>query len=268
MKKHKGRPALPYQECSLEQPCQAHFCQIHKDEVSLTAAARRFLLAGAMNGDNLMLVTSRSRGATILSWLTAAGLDVSRLQKAQKLFLHDTRNVLASILKSGKPDWHAYKALASEAVDTATWQGEKKLRLYGDAVSDLWWGGNHEGAVCLEDFWIRFRREHDYAMDLFCGYMIDVFLPSSYSSHLPHLGRTHNLVMPGKDDLMLAGALDHASHEILGITPTRAAMESSTPDKPWRDRLPSALRAGLWLHENHPSRIDRVLDRARSIYAA
>lgn len=269
MKTQTGSPhrMLQYEACSLESPARCHFCQVHQNESSLTAAAIRYLRHGAVSGENLMLITSKSRQAMILNWLAAAGVDVDGLKKSERLYIHTSQDVINALFSKPIPEWEAFEGLAAEAVNAASHNGEKRVRFYGDAVSDLWTAGNHAGAIVLEEFWARLKLKYEFDASFFCGYVIDALSPASYSSHLPHLGRSHSSVMPAKDSIALTGALDHAGREILGITVSKSAVAEHAADEPWRHRLPLVFEAGAWLSRNHPAALPRVLDRARCIYA-
>lgn len=269
MKTRNGSPwMMPYTECSLETPDNCHFCQIHQHEASLTTGALRYLQQGAVRGENLMLVTSTSRQAKILSWLEAAGVDVEGLKKDKRLFVHSSQDIINALFTASMPKWEEFEALAARAIAVATHNGEKRVRFYGDAVSDLWASGNHAGVVALEEFWTRLKLKYKFDVSIFCGYVIDAFSPASYSRYLPYLARPHSSVLPTKDSHALMGALDHAGRELLGIAVSKSAMAHHSTGEPQRHRLPLVFEAGYWLSMNHPDAMTPLLHRARSIYVA
>ncbi len=252
-------PAQPFHE-------GPHFCQIHQNGSSLTAAAIRYLQPAAVNGESLVMITDAERRTMILDWLVAAGVDVRVLQEQQRLFVRTNEEVIEALFDNGMPEWEVFEAAVTEVLDAASCHGEKKIRFYGDAVSDLWAAGNHAGTIALEECWDRLKRQNRYRAEYFCGYVIDALSPQSYSSHLPDLGRTHCMAASPKEDVALIGALDRAGREILGVTLSHAAMEDCADKQ--RRRLPEVFETGLWLERNHPGAMARVLGRAKVIYGA
>lgn len=258
--------AVPYQECSLEAPGNGHFCQIHQNETALASTAVRYLRLGAVKGENLVVITNESRQVLLSKWLEAAGVHASKLLKSRRLFLHASSDVMNAVCVDGMPDWDRFERTATEMFDQASWAGEKRIRFYGDAVSELWASGSHEAVVMLEEFWARFKENSTFDSACFCGYVIDALDPGSYSEYLPHLGRSHGFVMGARDNDMLSAVLDRAGRKILGFTLSKKT-RSSVDDQEWKGRLPDVFRNAYWLGQNYPSAMPDVLGEAKRIHS-
>lgn len=250
---------------TLERPGNSHFCQIHQKESSLVDAVIRYLVAGVAAGENLMLVTRANRRKLILEWLAAKGVDVDRLVQNRQLFLYASNEMLATLMNNGQVDQETFLETVPQIIDEANWSGRRRLRIYGDAVSDLWKAGNHAAAVELESLWGGLCETVDAPLSLFCGYLIDALDPHSYSEHLALLGREHSLMIPAPEDHALRCVLDEAVRDIFGAPLAELATRSGTDASDWRGRLPLVFRIGLWLHEEHPAAASRVLKKAREI---
>ena len=251
-----------YQQCTVEAPARCHFCEIHQTESSLTSTAVRYLQVGAVKGENLLVITNDRRRKLISSWLTAAGLNVPELVSSGRLFIHSSSEVIEAVFVDGQPDWKRFEHAATAMFDKATWHAEKRVRFYGDAVSDLWSEGRHSAVIALEDHWARFEDEDRFDSASFCGYVIDALDPRTYSKYLLQLGAPHNFVMPSRDNHALNAALERSVREILDISLPDAT--DAGPDS----RLPSVFRNAYWLSQHHSSDFSSVLRRARSVYAA
>lgn len=256
-------PSQPY---TLEAPGNGHFCQIHQKECSLIDAVIRYLVAGVAAGENLVLVTRPNRRTVILDWLAAKGIDVNALVQNRRLFFYPSSEILGGILKDGRVDPQRFKEVAPRLLAEPSWSGRKRLRLYGDAVSDLWQTGNHAAAVDVEACWNELCGTFGLEFSLFCGYLIDALDPRSYSDHLAALGRAHALMIPAPEDHALHCVLDEAVRDVLGSPLAELVGRSSVAySTDWRTRLPMVFRFGFWLHEQHPTAATAVLQRAREI---
>lgn len=253
---------LPQPPCSVERPGNCHFCQIHQTETALTSTAVRYLKLGAVKGENLAVITNESRQELLSNWLNAAGIDVSKLLKTRRLFFRTSRALLEGVFVDGTPDWDAFRDNVMALFEQASWGGEKRVRFYGDAVSELWAASQHDAVIVIEQYWAQFSEVAYFDSARFCGYVIDAFDPRSYSSYLPQLGQPHDFVLPPRNNGILSAALDRAGRDILGITlSVEARGEQSTG-------LPDVFRNAFWLSQNYPSAMSAVLHGARRIYSA
>lgn len=242
-----------------------HFCQIHQHESSLVQAVVRFLAAGVVNGDALVVITRRKRQALVLDWLKAKLPAAAALEQEGRLFVHSSNELLDAILCHGAPDWSRFEPLADAVLRAAAAECQR-VRLYGDAVSELWQMGRHSAAVELESFWNRVLLRYPRT-EVFCGYLIDALAPQSYSEQLAHLGREHCVISPGTDQLKLQCCIEQAAREVLGRAPS-VCRAGQANDAGWRERLPLPMRLALWLLENEPDSAGEVLQRARRLYTA
>ncbi len=254
------------QPYTLEMPGSGHFCQIHQKECSLVDAVIRYLVSGVAAGENLVLVTRANRRKLILDWLAAKGIDVTELIQNRRLFLYTGADVLSGIVTDGEVDPGRFNEVAPHIVDEASWSGRRRLRLYGDAVGDLWQAGNHAAAVELEACWNQLCGTFGLEFSLFCGYLIDALDPRSYSVHLAALARAHALMIPAPDDHALRCVLDEAVRDVFGRPLMELAGRCSVAySTDWRSRLPLVFRIGFWLYEQHPAAAARVLNKAQEI---
>lgn len=240
-----------------------HFCQLHQNESSLIDAVIRYLQVALASGENAVIITRPNRRERIVKWLTAKRADITG---RQRIFIYSDNDIIEAVFEDGKPSWERFHKAASQMLEQASWSGEKKVSLYGDAVSSLWLSGSHEAAVELERLWNRFRHEERYEFSVFCGYLIEALNPLSYSEHLEHLCLEHEFVIPAPEELELRCALDEAARHILGSTLSALHSQISRPADQWQSRLPQVFRFAMWLKKHHPSVSDRLLQMAKEIY--
>lgn len=243
-----------------------HYCQVHQEEFALVQAVVKFLAAGVPNGESIVLVTRKKRQEQILDWLNAKLPASARLEEEKNLFLRSSTELLDALMVDGVPQWEAFEPLAATLLNLASDNGCRDVRIYGDAVSELWQSGQHETAIMLERFWNRFLGRYS-GVKSFCGYLIDALAPTSYSVHLQKLGYEHSMMAAGKDQLNLLSSLDQASREILGVVVSTEATRELADDD-WRARIPLPMRSVWWLMENEAQAVDNVLQRARFLLSA
>lgn len=243
---------------------EGHFCQVHQDEAALVQAVVTFLAAGVANGENIILVTRKTRQTQILDWLKAKLPASTRLVEGKNLFLHSSNLLLDHILVDGMPDWRRFEETVTRVADEASVHGQRPVRLYGDAVSELWQGERHAAAVEVERHWNRLLARYPDTR-VFCGYLIDALDPRSYSSYLQGLGQEHNMVLPGKDQLNLVTCLQQASREILGHEEAESGARR-TSESGWRARLPLPMQMVLWILDNAEELAEDILQRARTLH--
>lgn len=251
-----------------EAPQGRHFCQLHKNQQTLAAAAGIFAGAGMKRGDAVIVIAADANVQLVLKDLQCAGLDATALQESGMLTVLNSEAVLNRFMRDGMPDWEAFRQTVAPIIEAGQEamrrSGGKNLRVYGEMVNDLWHAGNSAAAIRLEEYWNELAREYRYC--LFCGYELDGLNGASYSGPIAAIARTHSDVLSTDDDERLLTALDAASRDILAIPLSAMLSYSGLEAHAGEHRLPIARRTILWLQRNIPSAMDKVLRRAQHYY--
>lgn len=245
-------------------PHDKHFCRIYQKESALVDSVVRYLAAGVSSGETLVLITRSGRQKKILDWLEAKGADLAQLRKNGRIFTYTSSDLMEAISVEGVPDWNLFNELALGLIDEASAKGSRRLRLYGDAVSEFWQTGDHRSSVLLEQFWNRFRAEQSHRFSAFCGYLIDALDIRSYSDELTELALQHEVTLPSSDDTILRCALDAACQKVVG-----GSINDMATDRPIHaseNGLPFVFRFVLWFRETHPESLEDLLGEARAAY--
>jgi hypothetical protein len=128
-------------------------------------------------------------------------------------------------------------------------------------VGILWARGQREAALQLEEFWNRLAAAT--GMALFCAYPIDMLGQDLDCRAVDAVLSAHTHMLPVSRDGELESAVDRAMTDVLG---ERAGTLRKVVDAHFRPSLaavPKPEAMVLWLRNNLPQYVDRILDRAR-----
>ncbi|SRR5581483_1510414 len=191
-----------------------HFVQFHKTSEKLAAAIAGFTSAGLAAGEANIIVARGRHGELVLQALAELGIDAGRFQAAGQLRLLDAEATLAAMMGASGPDRERCHAAFGGVIDEVRAAGYEHIRVYGEMVDILWRRGNPAAAIRLEEYWNDLCRIYDFS--LFCAYLLDGFLESSYVGPVDEIGRTHTDIIPTSEDERLREAIDAATRTLLG----------------------------------------------------
>ncbi|HEY1371505.1 MAG TPA: MEDS domain-containing protein [Candidatus Binatia bacterium] len=236
-----------------------HFVQLHKSAERLAAEIAGFTSAGLAAGEAVIIVARPHHAKLLLQALADLGVDSERYQAAGQLKLVDAEATLATIMGPSGFDRERCHAAFGAVIDEVRGAGYEHIRLYGEMVDMLWQRGYFAAAILLEEYANDVGRLHDLA--IFCSYLLDGFLESSYAGPIGEIGRTHTDIVPTSEDEYLREAIDAATRKFLGTPVSKIVSLSESP--PGEDRLPLGRRAILWLKRFMPLKVGEILELAR-----
>lgn len=254
-----GMPTKSARTLLIEAPQNRHFCQIHREPQLLAATIGLFVESGLKRGERVLVVASGSQRSALVEKITAAGMDAATLQESGRLQLLDSRLLLTRFMRGGMPDPGEFRKTVGKLVERVV--RDRKLRIYGEMVNDLWRAGNTAAAIRLEELWNELARHHRFS--LYCGYHLDGLDEASYAGPLDEIGRTHTDIGVTEDDPQFLTTLDAASRDVLGIPISQLLSSSGSGKRSGEHRLPLSYRTLWWLRRNLPSAMTKILRRAQ-----
>ena len=252
-----------YADLLVDAPPGRHFAQLHKDSRALADAVHLFVEMGLRRGDAVIVVAPANRTALYLERLDKQ--DQESWQRLGQLQLMDSQAMLNRFMQGDLPEWNEFRTTVSAVIEKAKLHGGENIRVYGEMVNDLWRAGNPAAAIKLEEYWNKLARLYRFC--LFCGYQMDSMEEQTYAAPLAEIGRTHSDILLSVEDEQFYGALDSASHEVLGIPLSRVMSCNECDESTGEHRLSKGHQIMLWMQKNMPAEIPKILKRARQIYA-
>ena len=245
-------------------PAGRHFCQFHKDSLTLAASVGTFIASGLKRGERTIVIAVPAHIELLIHELSNTGWSLDVYQATGQLVLLNAQDTVDEFMVDGMPDWKLFRRTIGGLLDARPLTPVGATRAYGEMVNILWHQGNAAGAVALEEMWNKLQREYEFA--LFCCYTMDGLSDDAYNHPLAEIGRTHSDVLLTSDDVRFQKAVDLASKEVMGSTLSMTLSLSGREDVIGEHRLPAGQRTILWLKRNMPNIHARVLERARAYY--
>jgi MEDS: MEthanogen/methylotroph, DcmR Sensory domain len=237
-----------------------HLVQFYDDDEILANTAGQFLVTGWRRGEALVTVATARHNQSILKYLDAHGVDARDPARAR---FFDAHEMLESISVNGQPDWTRFdQNVGAAARDLQAGCGS--VRAFGEMVGLLWSGGRLPAALRVEELWTRALAT--CPLSLFCAYPIDVLARRFDGSAVSAILRCHTHLLPFGEDGNLAGALERAMDEVLGIGAKRLRKLVSSYFRPSWAAVPDAEAMLLWIRSNLPHYQDQILELARRYY--
>jgi hypothetical protein len=152
-----------------------HAVRFYKDSDSLTRIVANFLAEGIAEESPAVVIGTPNHCTLIQRHLTAAGIDVDRLQQDGRLIVLDADRTLEQFMVDGMPDPVLFRDAMLPVFDrVADGRGNTVvIRAYGEMVDVLWKAGHTVAATRLEMLWNALARTH--AFSLLCGYAMGNF---------------------------------------------------------------------------------------------
>ncbi len=216
-----------------------HAVQFYEDDGFLCEILTDFSREGIENGESVILVATAPHRREVERRLTERGIDVGGPQESGQLVLLDARQALSSFMVEGKPDTDRFLSSIRGLLATATLDGRRAARLYGEMVDLLWRDGNHGAAIQLEETWNASAKTH--SARVLCGYAMDNFVKETLTAEFARVCEAHTEVRPAEG---FRTAHEHGAQmrEVARLQQRARALESEVTR---RHGLEVALRQAL-----------------------
>ncbi len=246
---------------------EGHFVQLYgADERALARNVARYLWDGLKLGEGLLVIATSEHSEAIERELTALGGDSHAAVQRNQLVFRDAKDLLASFMLDGQPDWSCFEKNVGAAIETLrAGRDHTGLRAYGEMVGVLWSAGQVQSAIRVEEFWNRLLKSND--MKLFCSYPIDLFGEEAHGAAVDGILCAHTHLLPVGENGDLERALNRAMEEILAPevnAPARIAIK--THSHPAWPSMPTAEADLLSFRRIYSEFAGEVLARAREHY--
>lgn len=249
-----------------EAPAADHAVQVYDDLAELARTLGSYLAAGFRAGEPALVLASAQHWPTFTAELKARGWDPERLRAEGTLAYRDADETLRAFMRDGLPSPELFEQSVGALVDEIAERAPgKTIRAFGEMVDVLWRQGSERGAIAVEELWNELAESRRFA--LLCAYQLDIFDIAVQTSALPEIIRTHSHPRPVADTSRLAAAVDRALAEVLGPSEAGQVYLRVAEQVP-RTQLPRAQAVLSWLSKEDGATAVRVLDRARTLYAA
>lgn len=241
----------------------AHGAQVYAELDELAATVAEYFAAGLEAGQPGLVVATPALRSRLAERLEEAGWGTDRLEGSGLLATADAQETLDRFMRDGRPSAPAFFDGVGRELDALAQRFPAQPRVFGEMVDLLCARGESDAATELELLWNAFARARGFS--LLCGYRLDVFDRSVQRGVLRNVCDAHSHVLPAADSARFAEAVDRALAETLG--PARAGHVYAVVGREiQRDRVPAAQLVLMWVSENMPVFVDRILAAARSYY--
>src|SRR5438132_10742031 len=244
-----------------------HIVQLYQDEDFLNRAVCRFVGAGLMNGEGIILVSTLPHWNAFCARLEADGVSVEAVRKRGQLTVVDADECLTRFMRDAMPDPPVFNGVFGDVVVQARAEGNyQKMRVWGEMVNVLWERGDTAASMNLEDLFDQLGRKRDIA--IFCSFLMDNFNGDVHERMLPRLGTNHSHLIPVEDYARLGRAVADALRETVGSDEARVLESRLLSDYRQPFDMPRAQALLLALRQVLPAIADPVLQRSRNLYSA
>jgi len=114
------------------------------------------------------VVATEAHRASFLDHLVQAGVDVASAQASGGLVLLDANETLDAFMIDGRPDRDRFAASVGNLLISASDNGRRSVRAFGEMVALLWDDDQVTAAIELEDLWNGLAGHAPFS--LFCAY--------------------------------------------------------------------------------------------------
>jgi hypothetical protein len=244
-----------------------HIVQLYQDEEFLNRAVCRFVGAGLVNGEGIILVPTLPHWSAIRGRLESDGVSVEAARSRGQLTIVDADECLTRFMRDAMPDPPVFNGVFGDVVVQARAEGSyPKMRVWGEMVNVLWERGDATASMNLEDLFNELGKKRDIA--IFCSFLMDNFNGDVQERMLPRLGTNHSHLIPVDDYARLERAVADALQETVG--PDEARVLESRLLSNYRPPfdMPRAQALLLGMRQFLPTVADPVLRRSRELYTA
>jgi DNA-binding NarL/FixJ family response regulator len=147
-----------------------HEVGFYSDDRHFSEGVTRFIAAALKAGNSAIVVTTESRGESLILELQIQGLDIGAIIEQGRYVPMDVAKTLPMFMVNGMPDPARFLELLGDLVVTAgeAAKGKRRISVFGECANLLWAQGNAEAAIEMEKLGNKLTQIHD--VDLLCGY--------------------------------------------------------------------------------------------------
>ena len=173
-----------------------HFVQFYEQDSFLVDSIAKFVGAGLKKGEAAIVIATPEHREALEQQLIVQQFDVDAAKADGQYIALDAVETLSKFVVDGAVDESLFKATVAPLVNKAILR-YGKLRAFGEMVALLCSKGNPDGAVQLEEFWNRLRKDNGFV--LFCAYPLNGFNNAANSSQFSHICSQHSRVIPSEN---------------------------------------------------------------------
>jgi hypothetical protein len=245
-------------------PGSGHGVQIYTDVGELADSVAAYLAAGWQLDEPALLIATPEHLEVFHERLDTLGWNADHLTDEGLLVTADAEAVLASITVDGSPSPKLFEQVVGGLLDEIGGDG-RHTRVFGEMVDLLAHRGRLEDAIALEELWTTAAERRNFS--LLCGYCLDVFDRAAQTRTLPPVCSHHSHVLPAQKYARFARCVDRALDDVLGEREAgRIYMLLARQIQ--EERVPAAQLILMWVSANMPALAERILESARTQYAA
>jgi hypothetical protein len=245
-------------------PGSGHGVQIYTDVGELADSVAAYLAAGWQLDEPALLIATPEHLEAFHERLDTLGWNADHLTDEGLLVTADAGAVLESITVEGSPSPKLFEQVIGGLLDETAGDG-RHTRVFGEMVDLLAHRGRLEDAIALEELWTSAAGRRSFS--LLCGYCLDVFDRAAQTRTLPPVCSHHSHVLPAQKYARFARCVDRALDDVLGEREAgRIYMLLARQIQ--EERVPAAQLILMWVSANMPALAERILESARTQYAA
>ena len=177
-----------------EPPAHTHAVQFYEGEEYLFDTVAKFLGAGLLVGDGMVVIATPDHRQGFRQRLAAH--DGEGAIASGRLLMLEARETLARFMVGDMPDADLFRDFIGRAMTglKGDLQRPTRVRAYGEMVDLLWRDGNSRAAIRLEELWNDAGKEHSFS--LLCAYLMGNFYREGDQTKFFEVCRSHSHVLP------------------------------------------------------------------------
>lgn len=185
-----------------------HFVQFYEDDAYLVKQVADFARAGLQAGDAVVVIATKPHRDELEKRLrNDIAHAAARYPNAEQYLALDAADTLSKFMLQGRPDESRFNDFMGPVLKRATDRCNGRLRVFGEMVNLTASNGEHEAAICLEEFWNKLARIQP--MSIFCGYQIGAFARVADGQAFLSVCNAHSRVSPAESYTPPANAHEH-----------------------------------------------------------
>jgi PAS domain S-box-containing protein len=179
-----------------------HFVQFYDTDEFLLDSVSGFIGAGLGAGGACIVVATKVHREGLEERFQTIGLDLAVASARGTYLALDAGETLSKFMVDGMPDPQRFFAVIGGLIERMQ-KGQRRVRIFGEMVAQLWSEGNQVAAIRLEALWNELYHSTE-AFSLFCAYPIRGFAGEGYQEQFTEICQQHSHVIPDESYTLLA----------------------------------------------------------------
>jgi DNA-binding NarL/FixJ family response regulator len=167
------KEGLPSPSTRKVQTVRSHEVHFYSDDASFLLGFTCFIESALRAGNVAIVIATESHRKSLLTRMQARSVDIAAAIEQGSFVLLDVAETLSAFMVNDLVDPVRFSKAADNLLGAAAKavEGEqRRVAVYGEAVSVLWAQGKADAAVQLEHLWDQVARVRD--VDVLCGYVL------------------------------------------------------------------------------------------------